>query len=82
MLSAQSLAGVARQEQARRELLTRLSRVYTNDDLSNGGELTISGVLPGTTTRHVDTPDPVVPSAEEPAEEMVRHETGRRAVGD
>ncbi len=68
MLSAQSLACVARQEQARRESLTRLSRVYTNDDLSNGGALTISGVLPGTTTRHVDTPEPVVP----PAEEMVR----------
>ena len=72
MLSAQSLAGVARQEQARRESLTRLSRVYTNDDLSNGVGLTISGVLPGTTTRHVDTPEPVVPPAEEPAEEMVR----------
>ncbi len=72
MLSAQSLAGVARKEQARRESLTRLSRVYTNDDLFNGGGLTISGVLPGTTTRHVDTPEPVVPPAEEPAEEMVR----------
>ncbi len=72
MLSAQSLAGVARQEQARRESMTQLSRLYTNDDLSNGGALTISGVLPGTTTRHVDTPEPVVPPAEEPAEEMVR----------
>ncbi len=72
MLSAQSLAGVARQEQARRESMTRLSRVYTNDDLSKGGRLTISGVLSGTTTRHVDTPEPVVPPAEEPAEEMVR----------
>ena len=72
MLSAQSLAGVASQEQARRESMTRLSRVYTNDDLSNRGGLTISGVPPGTTTRHVDTPDPVVPPAEEPAEEMVR----------
>lgn len=72
LLSAQSLAGVARQEQARRESMTRLSRLYTNDDLSNGVGLTISGVLPGTTTRHVDTPEPVVPPAEEPAEEMVR----------
>ena len=72
MLSAQSLAGVARQEQARRESLTQLSRVFTNDDLSNGGALTISGVRPGTTTRNVDTPEPVVPTAEEPAEEMVR----------
>ena len=72
MLSAQSLAGVARQEQARRESLTQLSRVFTNDDLSDGGALTISGVRPGTTTRHVDTPEPVVPPAEEPAEEMVR----------
>ena len=72
MLSAQSLAGVARQEQARRESLTQLSRVFTNDDLANGGALTISGVRPGTTTRHVDTPEPVVPPAEEPAEEMVR----------
>ena len=72
VLSAQSLAGVARQEQARRESLTGLSRVFTNDDLSNGGALTISGVLPGTTTRHGDTPEPVVPPAEEPAEEMVR----------
>ena len=72
MLSAQSLASVARQEEARRESMTRLSRVYTNDDLSNGWALTISGVLPGTTTRHVDTPESVVPPAEEPAEEMVR----------
>ena len=72
ILSAQSLAGVARQEQARRESMTRLSRVYTNDDLSNRGGLTISGVPPGTTTRHVDTPEPVVPPAEEPAEDMVR----------
>ncbi len=70
MLSAQSLAGVARQEQSRRDSLTRVSRVYTNDDLSNDGGLTISGVLPGTTTRHVDKP--VVPQAEEPADEMVR----------
>ena len=72
ILSAQSLAGVARQEQARRESMTRLSRVYTNDDLSNRGGLTISGVPPGTTTRHVDTPEPVVPPAEEREEEMVR----------
>ena len=71
MLSAQSLAGVALQEQARRGSMTRLSRVYTNDDL-NGGRLTISGVLLGMTTRHVDIPEPVVLPAEEPAEETVR----------
>lgn len=62
--SGQSLAEIARREQARRAAIPeeRRSKVYTNDDLRNSGGLTI-----GATRRSVPPPPGAAPSAGETA---------------